>query len=83
MSTLPTLSDRGDPAAVRIELYTADSLDGCAYTCDAHAAPAVAAFGGAGLAAYPAGLEPGVSRPCGHVYVYPTGALAGDLDHPR
>ncbi|WFE31911.1 hypothetical protein [Micromonospora sp. WMMD975] len=83
MSTLPTLPDCGEPATVRIELYTTDSLDGCVYTCEAHAAPAVAAFGGAGLAAYPTCLEPGVSRPCGHVYVYPTGTLADDPDHPR
>ncbi|SCG73593.1 hypothetical protein [Micromonospora humi] len=83
MSTLPTLPTCGAPATVRIELYTVDSLDACAYTCTAHTPQATAAIGGAGLAAYPSGLEPGVSRPCGHVHVFPTGALAADPDHPR
>lgn len=83
MSTLPTLPDCAEPATTRIELYTADSLDACAYTCAAHAPQVTAAIGGAGLEAYPSGLGFGVSRPCGHVYVYPTGGLADDLNHPR
>ncbi|WP_089155036.1 hypothetical protein [Micromonospora sp. NBS 11-29] len=85
MSTLPNLPDCGQPATTRIELYTANSLDACAYTCEAHTLHATAALGRAGLDAYPAGLAPGLSRACGHVHVYPTGTLAApdDLDHPR
>ncbi|PTA42518.1 hypothetical protein [Micromonospora sp. RP3T] len=85
MSNLPTLPECGAPATLRIELYTTDSLDACAYTCAAHTPHAVGALGRAGLDAYPIGLGPGVSRPCGHVFVYPTGALAApdDLAHPR
>ncbi|KKK06219.1 hypothetical protein [Micromonospora sp. HK10] len=85
MSTLPTLPVCGEPATVRIELYTADSLDGCAYTCAAHAAQATAVVGRAGLDAHPVGLAPDVDRPCGYLHVYATGRLATGEGpgHPR
>ncbi|MEH1056406.1 hypothetical protein V6U89_14465 [Micromonospora sp. CPCC 206171] len=85
MSTLPSLPTCGEPATVRIELYTADSLDACAYTCPAHTTHATAVIARAGLDAHPAGLAPDVDRPCGYVHVYATGTLAepADQGHPR
>ncbi|GHJ05955.1 hypothetical protein TPA0907_03220 [Micromonospora humidisoli] len=86
MSTLPTLPTCGDPATVRIELYTPGSLDACAYTCAAHTVRASAAVARAGLAAHVTGMAPDMKRSCGDVFVYPTGALGGapaDLTHPH
>ncbi|MFI5490003.1 hypothetical protein [Micromonospora echinaurantiaca] len=76
MRTLPTLPACEEPATVRIELYSADSLDACAYTCIAHAVHATAAIARVGLEAHPVGMAPDVARPCGHLHVYPTGNLA-------
>ncbi|MCM0676459.1 hypothetical protein NCC78_17455 [Micromonospora phytophila] len=86
MRTLPTLPACGEPATVRIELYTADSLDACAYTCTAHTIRATAVIARAGLGAHPVGMTPEVDRPCGYLHVFPTGTLAdapADLAHPR
>ncbi|SCE96404.1 hypothetical protein GA0070607_3743 [Micromonospora coriariae] len=86
MSTLPTPPACGEPATVRIELYTADSLDACAYTCAAHTIHVTAVVVKAGMDAHPVGMAPDVDRPCGYVHVYPTGTLAtepADLTHPR
>ncbi|MCI4062452.1 hypothetical protein MRQ36_07705 [Micromonospora sp. R77] len=77
MGTLPTLPDCAEPATARIELYTADSLDACAYTCPAHTGHATTVSARAGLDAHPIGLAPDVDRPCGYVHVFPTGTLAG------
>ncbi|MEV4666092.1 hypothetical protein AB0J85_29645 [Micromonospora echinofusca] len=75
MSTLPTLPACGAPATIRIELYTGDSLDACAYTCAMHLDQTTAASARAGLDAHPAGAA-GLDRHCGYVHVYQTGALA-------
>ncbi|MEH0983226.1 hypothetical protein [Micromonospora sp. CPCC 205556] len=85
MSTLPTLPSCGEPATVRIELYTADSLDACAYTCTAHLTHATAVSVRAGLDTQPIGMAPGTNRPCGYLHVFSTGTLADRLgpDHPR
>ncbi|MEU5783857.1 hypothetical protein [Micromonospora lupini] len=86
MGTVPTLPACGEPATVRIELYSADSLDAAAYTCVDHAIRATAAAARAGLEAHLLGMAPNVERPCGHVFVFPTGTLAdspADLAHPR
>ncbi|MER7890607.1 hypothetical protein ABTX15_12355 [Micromonospora sp. NPDC094482] len=85
MRTLPTLPTCGESATVRIELYTADSLDAAAYTCAAHAIRATAAIDRAGMTSHPVGMAPDVDRPCGYLHVFPTGALAdpGDQGHPR
>ncbi|MFG3576413.1 hypothetical protein [Micromonospora chersina] len=84
MSTLPTLPACGEPATVRIELYTANSLDACAYTCTAHTIHATVVIRRAGLDAHAVGMAPDVDRPCGYVHVYPTGTLAAPADqgHP-
>ncbi|MGC5331496.1 hypothetical protein [Micromonospora sp. DT62] len=76
MSTLPTLPACREPATVRIELYTADSLDACAYICAAHVSSTTTASARAGLDAHPASAA-GLDRHCGYVHVYETGALAG------
>lgn len=86
MRTLPTPPACGEPATVRIELYTADSLDACAYTCPAHTIYVTALVTGAEMNAHPVGMAPDVERPCGYVHVFPTGTLAtgsADLSHPR
>ncbi|MEU3456417.1 hypothetical protein ABZ671_22885 [Micromonospora sp. NPDC006766] len=86
MGTQLTLPVCGEAATVRIELYTADSLDACAYTCTAHTVRATAVVTRAGLDAHPVGIALDVGRPCGYVHVYPTGTLASepaDLSHPR
>ncbi|MGW3788941.1 hypothetical protein ACWD5Z_30480 [Micromonospora chokoriensis] len=86
MRTLPTPPACEDPATVRIELYTADSLDACAYTCPAHTIHVTAVATGAGMNAHPVGMAPDVERPCGYVHVFPTGTLANesaDPSHPR
>lgn len=86
MSTLPTLPACGEPATVRIELYTPGSLDACAYTCTAHTIRATAAIARAGLEAHMTGVAPDVKRSCGYVFVFPTGTLGNapaDLAHPR
>ncbi|MGN9812671.1 hypothetical protein ACTMSW_25385 [Micromonospora sp. BQ11] len=86
MRTLPTLPACGEPATVRIELYTAESLDACAYTCTAHTIRVTAAATRAGLDAHPVGIALNVHRPCGYLHVYPTGTLADvptELAHPR
>ncbi|MEU7946198.1 hypothetical protein AB0C50_16090 [Micromonospora taraxaci] len=86
MRTLPTPPACGEPATVRIELYTADSLDACAYTCPAHTIHVTAVATEAGMNAHPVGMAPDVERPCGYVHVFPTGTLASeapDPSHPR
>ncbi|MGA4729599.1 hypothetical protein ACPB67_19420 [Micromonospora taraxaci] len=86
MGTLPTPPACGDPATVRIELYTADSLDACAYTCPAHTIHLTAVATKTGMSAHPVGMAPDVERPCGYVHVFPTGTLAtesADPSHPR
>lgn len=86
MSTLPTLPACPEPATIRIELYSADSLDACAYTCIDHTIRATAAVARAGLEAHLIGMAPDVVRPCGHMFVFPTGALAETppaVKHPR
>ncbi|MHA4950589.1 hypothetical protein ACX27O_25000 [Micromonospora sp. SD19] len=86
MRTLPTPPACGEPATVRIELYTADSLDACAYTCPAHTIHVTAVVAKAGMNAHPVGMAPDVDRPCGYVHVFPTGTLADPDDqgyHPR
>ncbi|WP_200214916.1 hypothetical protein [Micromonospora coerulea] len=86
MSTLPTPPACGEPATVRIELYTADSLDACAYTCPAHTIHVTAVVAKTGMDAHPVGMAPDVDRPCGYVHVFPTGTLAtepADPSHPR
>ncbi|WFE52183.1 hypothetical protein [Micromonospora sp. WMMD1155] len=86
MRTLPTPPVCGEPATVRIELYTADSLDACAYTCPAHTIHVTAVATKAGMNAQPVGMAPDVERPCGYVHVFPTGTLAtepADPSHPR
>lgn len=85
MSTLPTLPACAEPATARIEVYTGDSLDACAYACAAHILEATDLLARAGLDAYPVEMAAEVERPCGHVHVFPTGALAesDDLRHPR
>ncbi|MEV7264724.1 hypothetical protein AB0N38_14340 [Micromonospora aurantiaca] len=78
MRTLPiALPQCGEPATTRIEIYSADSLDANAYTCQMHVDAAVAAAENAGLTArMRIPIAPGVNRPCGYVHVYPTGRLA-------
>ncbi|NJP32217.1 hypothetical protein [Micromonospora thermarum] len=86
MRTLPTPPLCGEPATVRIELYTADSLDACAYTCTGHVIHVTAVVARAGMDAHPVGMAPDVDRPCGYVHVFPTGTLAdepAELSHPR
>ncbi|QGN47906.1 hypothetical protein GKC29_14315 [Micromonospora sp. WMMC415] len=75
------LPECGDSAATRIEVYSADSLDANAYTCHVHTDEALAAIGRAGLHGHPVPLAPDITRPCGHVHVYPTGQL-GDRHDP-
>ncbi|MFG1653579.1 hypothetical protein ACGFIE_26960 [Micromonospora sp. NPDC049275] len=82
MSTVPKLPACGEPATIRIELYSADSLDACAYTCVDHTIRATAAAARAGLEAHLLGMAPDVERSCGHVFVFPTGAL-GDAPADR
>lgn len=74
----------GDAAATRIEVYSADSLDANAYTCGLHTDRALAEIGRAGLHGHPVPLAPDITRPCGHVHVYPTGRLGDQHDrgHP-
>ncbi|MFG1885257.1 hypothetical protein [Micromonospora sp. NPDC049102] len=86
MSTLPTLPACPEPATIRIELYNAESLDACAYTCVDHTIRATAAIARAGLEAHLIGMAPDVVRSCGHLFVFPTGNLADALTavtHPR
>ncbi|MFF0229659.1 hypothetical protein [Micromonospora sp. NPDC005254] len=86
MSTLPTLPACPEPATIRIELYSADSLDACTYTCVDHTIRATAAIARAGLEAHLIGMAPDVVRSCGHMFVFPTGTLAdapAGLTHPR
>ncbi|MGC4854599.1 hypothetical protein ACLQ24_14690 [Micromonospora sp. DT4] len=86
MSTLPTLPTCPEPATIRIELYSANSLDACAYTCVDHTIRATAAAARAGLEAHLIGMAPDVVRPCGHVFAFPTGTLAdapSAVAHPR
>jgi hypothetical protein len=67
----------GEPAAVRIEVYsTADgvtySLDASVYACNQHADNAAAAVLAAGLVPH-RGTAPVIAhRACGFVYRYPT-----------
>ncbi|WP_435586146.1 hypothetical protein [Micromonospora aurantiaca (nom. illeg.)] len=83
MRTLPiALPQCGEPAAVRIEVYSAGSLDASAYACPAHVELASSAVDRAGFTAHVVTLAPDVRRPCGHVHVYPTGRLA-DSDEPQ
>ncbi|MBC9006414.1 hypothetical protein [Micromonospora aurantiaca (nom. illeg.)] len=83
MRTLPiALPQCGEPATTRIEIYSADSLDANAYTCQMHAEAAIAAVERAGRSASPITMAPGVQRPCGYVHVYPTGRLAEPEDGP-
>ncbi len=76
MRSLPTPPACEEPATVRIELYSADSLDACAYTCPAHTIHVTAVVTKAGMTAHPVGMAPDIARPCGYVHVFPTGALA-------
>jgi hypothetical protein len=86
MSTIPiTLPQCGEPAAVRIEVYSHDgaSLDASAYTCPGHTIHALAVIDRAGRTGRPIGMAPDITRPCGHVHVYPTGQLADPADMPH
>ncbi|MFC5926091.1 hypothetical protein [Micromonospora vulcania] len=76
MRTLPTPPACGEHATIRIELYTSQSLDACAYTCATHAAQLTAEIVEAGLSAEPFGMTVDVDRPCGYLHVFPTGNLA-------
>ena len=76
MSTLPTLPACPEPATIRIELYSPNSLDACAYTCVDHTIRATASVARVGLEAHVIGMAPDVKRSCGHVFVFPTGTLA-------
>jgi hypothetical protein len=86
VSTLPILPACPEPATIRIELYSEDSLDACAYTCVDHTIRATAAVARAGLEAHLMGVAPDVVRSCGYVFVFPTGTLAEAptaVTHPR
>lgn len=85
MGTIPiALPLCGLQATTRIEIYNANSLDASAYTCPEHTRTALAAVTDAGMQARPIPMAPDISRPCGHVHVYPTGTLADphDVGHP-
>ncbi|MGN9775849.1 hypothetical protein ACTMS0_08715 [Micromonospora sp. H33] len=85
MRALPiTLPQCGDAASTRIEVYSAESLDANAYTCNVHTEHALAEIGRAGLQGHPVPLAPDITRPCGHVHVYPTGRMGDQHDpgHP-
>lgn len=88
MRNLPfTLPECSNLATVRLEVFSpADghmqgSLDASAYACDTHGIEMVSAIQVAGLTARRVPMAPDASRTCGHVYVFPTGALA-DSGHP-
>ncbi|WP_422734056.1 hypothetical protein ACN26Y_00330 [Micromonospora sp. WMMD558] len=86
MRTLPIAFPHcGAPAAVRIEIYSSESLDASAYVCPQHTTPAIAVIETTGHTAHPVTLASDVSRPCGHLHVYPTGRLADpvDMSHPH
>lgn len=85
MRALPfVLPQCGQAASTRIEVYSAGSLDANAYTCDVHSDQALAMIGRTGLEGHPVPLAPDVTRPCGHLHVYPTGRLGDRRDpgHP-
>lgn len=83
MSTLPfPLPICGQPATQRIEVYSAPntldaSLDASIYACHEHTVDVELTVVAAGLAPRPVPLAPDISRPCGSVYVFPTGAFGG------
>ncbi|RQW83549.1 hypothetical protein [Micromonospora globispora] len=83
MQTLPILPSCGQPASIRIEVYSPDpgdlygSLDASAYFCDLHAMSAVSAIWRAQLTPYKVEMAPDVQRRCGEVYVFPTGRMGG------
>ncbi|MBM0234638.1 hypothetical protein JNW91_24115 [Micromonospora sp. STR1_7] len=85
MSNLPfVLPECSNPATVRLEVYSpADeplngSLDASAYACDAHTIDAVTAIQEAGFTARRVPMAPDTTRTCGHVYLFPSGSLAGN-----
>ncbi|MDH6462285.1 hypothetical protein M2302_002463 [Micromonospora sp. A200] len=83
MANLPFVIDGcGEPAAVRIEVYSGSSdggsLDAVAYACPDHPEPAADAITAAGFTAAAAASVPGVERKCGDVHVFATGTLAAD-----
>ncbi|MFG3709469.1 hypothetical protein [Micromonospora sp. NPDC047730] len=83
MSTLPfTLPTCDQPAVDRIEVYSgpdsADaSLDASIYACPKHTVDVELTVVAAGLAPRPVPMAPDITRPCGHVHVFPTGAFGG------
>ncbi|MCX5066856.1 hypothetical protein OOJ91_13475 [Micromonospora lupini] len=87
MTKLPfALVDCGEPAAVRIEVYShlkAESLDGVAYVCSTHPQTAVDAITAAGFTTALTRMTRDVQRRCGFVHVFPTGTMAVNHEHPR
>jgi len=86
MGNLPfTLPACDRPATVRLEVFSntseglPGSLDASVYTCEQHADPATDAIEGTNRTAHRLRMAPDVQRTCGHVYLFPTGQLAG---HP-
>lgn len=84
MSTLPfTLPDCGQPAAVRIEVYSPvgdelhGSLDASVYACEHHGIEVASAIWVARLTAHKATMAPDTVRQCGEAYVFPTGSFGG------
>ncbi|MFY1656920.1 hypothetical protein [Micromonospora sp. WMMD1274] len=68
----------GQPAAIRIEVYSAanglmhGSLDASVYCCTRHEPGATAAIHAAGLTPYRAGAPLHLARTCGFIHRYPT-----------
>ncbi len=86
MGTRPiALPECGAPAAVRIEIYSSESLDASAYVCAQHTTAASTAIQTTGRTAHPVSLAPHIVRPCGHLHIYPTGNLADPdgMPHPH
>ncbi|MFG1844928.1 hypothetical protein [Micromonospora carbonacea] len=84
MSTLPfTLPECGQPATVRIEVYSPTdvnlhgSLDASVYACEQHAMETVVAVWSVNLTAHRVNQSPARPRACGYSYVFPTGKLGG------
>lgn len=84
METLPfTLPTCREPATVRLEVYSPapgdlyGSLDASVYVCEEHGIETVTAIWAANLTARKVTMAPDITRTCGEVYVFPTGALGG------